>query len=324
MKLKFDWLIVLTVLFLLAVGFLVYHNINKKPSNQQDTLSGTIRVSGAWALYPMMVTWGQEFEKIHPNVKIEVSAGGAGKGVTDALSEMVDIGMVSREIKKEEIDQGAFFVPVVKDAVFVGVSKNNPALNELKQKGMTKQQFVELWINNTQLTWGDLTGSSSTDKVTVYTRSDSCGAADTWAKYLGGAQENLKGIGVYGDPGIAEAVNKDPSGIGYNNLNYAYDLKTGLPVEGLYVVAIDVNENGKIDPEEDVSTKAKAIKAINSKAYPSPPARDLYIITKDSFKGVTKEFVQWILTDGQGYVDSNGYIKLQDSKIKEALNKVQS
>lgn len=322
MKFKFGWLVVLTLIFVIAVGFLIYHNRNTNQNNQQDTLSGTIRVSGAWALYPMMVTWGQEFEKIHPNVKVEVSAGGAGKGVTDALSEMVDIGMVSREIKQEEIDKGAFYVPVVKDAVFVAVSNKNPSLNELKQKGMKKQQFIDLWINNTQISWGELTGSSSTERVNVYTRSDSCGAADTWAKYLGGAQENLKGIGVYGDPGIAEAVNKDSLGIGYNNLNYAYDLKTGLPVEGLYVVPIDVNENGKIDPEEDVSTKAKALKAINSGVYPSPPARDLYLITKDSFKGVTKEFVNWILTEGQKYVDSSGYIKLQDSKIKEALNKV--
>ena len=66
-----------------------------------------------------------------------------------------------------------------------------------------------------------------TDPIHVYTRSDAAGAPETWAKYLGKKQENLQGIGVYGDPGLLDAVVKDPLGIGYNNLNYAYDPKTG-------------------------------------------------------------------------------------------------
>ena len=79
-----------------------------------------------------------------------------------------------------------------------------------------------------------MAGIPSKDKISVYTRSDSCGAAETWAQYLGKKnQEDLKGVGVYGDPGLAEAVRKDLLGIGYNNLGFAYDFKAGLPLEGL-------------------------------------------------------------------------------------------
>ena len=111
-------------------------------------------------------------------------------------------------------------------------------------------------------------------------------------------------------------------GIGYNNLNYAYDFKTGLPLKGLSILPIDVNENGKVDPEEDLKTKTKAIQAVASGIYPSPPARDLYLMTKDGFKGVTKVFIQWILTDGQKYVDENGYIQLTKTQVNEALKKL--
>jgi len=275
-------------------------------------LQGTIRVSGAWALYPMMVGWGEEFRKIYPKVRIDISAGGAGKGAADALSGLVDIGMVSREINPEEVRQGAFYVPVVKDAVFPTLNEGNPVLSKgLAQKGVKKKTFVDLWIHGKDLTWGEVAGMTSKDKVRVYTRSDSCGAAETWAQYLERKkQEDLQGVGVYGDPGLAEAVRKDIFGIGYNNLNYAYDFKTGLPPKGLSIIPIDVNENGRVDPEEDLRTKTKAIQAVSSGHYPSPPARDLYLITKDGFKGVTKSFVLWILTDGQKYVDENGYIKL--------------
>ena len=137
------------------------------------------------------------------------------------------------------------------------INSGNPALKSgLAEKGIKKQSLLDLWIKGTVITWGQLAGISSRNKIRVYTRSDSCGAAETWAQYLGGKnQEDLKGVGVYGDPGLAEAVRKDVYRIGYNNLNYAYDFKTGLPLNGLFVIPIDVNENGRIDPGENLKTK---------------------------------------------------------------------
>ncbi|MDH7499121.1 MAG: substrate-binding domain-containing protein [candidate division NC10 bacterium] len=292
-------------------------------SGKQGEPKGTIRVSGAWALYPMMVKWGEEYSRLHPEIRIDVSAGGAGKGAADALAGMVDIGMVSREIKPEEIAQGGFFVPVVKDAVFPMVCEQNPVLSTLSRKGLKQSQFIDLWIRDKRLTWGDVTGTASREKVQVYTRSDSCGAAETWAKYLGGKhQEDLKGIGVYGDPGLAEAVRKDPLGIGYNNLNFAYDSKSGSPIAGLRVVPIDVNENGRVDAKELLDTKERAIQAVTSGAYPSPPARDLYLLGKGRFKDPTKSFVRWILTDGQRFVEEVGYIPLARRQLEGALERI--
>jgi phosphate transport system substrate-binding protein len=292
------------------------------PASQTTTggeLEGRIKVSGAWALYPMMVKWAEEFQAVHPKVRLDISAGGAGKGMADALASIVDIGMVSREISPAEIEQGAYFVPVVKDAVFPTMNATNPSWEALSAKGVQRQTLVDLWIDGKALTWGEIAGTDSTDLVNVYTRSDACGAAKTWAAYLGGEQEDLKNIAVYGDPGLAEAVRTDVLGVGFNNLNYAYDLNTGLPVKGLVVVPIDVNENGQVDPEEDLSTKDKALEAIMAGVYPSPPARDLYLVTQTEFKGLTAEFVRWILTDGQQYIGEVGYISLSEDQIEDAL-----
>jgi phosphate transport system substrate-binding protein len=287
-------------------------------------LEGTVRVSGAWALYPMMVKWGEEFRKVYPKVRVDISAGGAGKGVADALAGLVNVGMVSREITQEEMKQGAFYVPVVKDAVFPVMNDENQVFQKnFAGKGMKKQTFIDLWIKGRDLTWGEIAGIDLKHKVRVYTRSDSCGASETWAQYLGGKrQEDLQGIGVYGDPGLAEAVRKDSHGIGYNNLNYAFDFKTGLPPKGLRMVPIDLNENGKVDPEEDLTTKNRAVHAIASGIYPSPPARDLYLVTKDRFKDLPHQFIRWILTDGQNYVDETGYIRLTKSQIDSALKRI--
>lgn len=102
-----------------------------------------------------------------------------------------------------------------------------------------------------------------------------------WAKYLGGkAQEELKGIAVFGDPGLAEAVKNDPKAIGFNNVNYVFDITTGQKYPGMEVTPIDLNENGKIDPEENFYNNLdEIIKAIGDGRYPSPPARNLYLVS---------------------------------------------
>ena len=175
-----------------------------------------IAISGAFALYPLMNVWAEEYRKEHPGVVIDVSAGGAGKGAADTLAGMVDIGMVSREAQPDELSKGGVFIPVAKDAVVATISSANPVAKQLAKKGLKKEQFKRLWINGETMTWGGLAGGGSKDAVRAYTRSDSCGAAESWAKYIGGKQEDLKGTGVFGDPGLLEAVRRDPMGIGYN------------------------------------------------------------------------------------------------------------
>lgn len=291
---------------------------------QGGELKGTITASGAFALYPMMVKWGEEYQKLHPGVQFDISAGGAGKGMTDALGGQVDIGMVSRSIKPEEEKQGAYWVSVVKDAVFPGVNEKNPVLQDLLSQGVSHDKFVDVFITGKIKTWGELVGRPEIkDEIHVYTRSDACGAADAWAKYLGKVQEDLKGIGVFGDPGIAEAVAKDPLGIGYNNLSYAYDAASGKPVAGLTILPLDADGNGKATTDEVMDTKAKAMQAVASNKYPSPPARALNVVTKGKPSGLLQDFILWTLTDGQKFVDSAGYVVLPQDLLNEGMQKTQ-
>ena len=101
----------------------------------QTNTSGQISISGAFALYPMVVKWADEYKKIKPGIRFDISAGGAGKGISDALNGMVEIGMVSREIYPEELKKGAFPVAVTKDAVVAIVNEGNPAINDIISKG---------------------------------------------------------------------------------------------------------------------------------------------------------------------------------------------
>jgi phosphate transport system substrate-binding protein len=295
-----------------------------EPAADESGLEGTLTISGAWALYPLMVRWGEEFQKLHPDVRFDISAGGAGKGMADALANAVDIGMVSREIYAEEEAKGAFWVGVTKDAVFLALNEANPVWDDIQQKGISRDVLVGLYITGEITTWGQVVGRPEvTDAVHVFTRSDACGAAATWAEYLGGTQEDLQGVAVYGDPGLLDAVIKDPLGIGYNNLNYAFDTDTGIPVAGAQVAPLDVNGDSEVGPEEQYNTKEQAVAAVASGAYPSPPARALNLVTQGKPSGLARAFLIWILTDGQRYVDEAGYIALPQDKLDEALGKLE-
>jgi phosphate transport system substrate-binding protein len=316
--------IILISMGALLVLSMILSACGKAPEVQEGTdLEGTITISGAFALYPMMQRWAEEFQKIHPGVEFDISAGGAGKGMTDTLAGAVDIGMISRSITPEEEAKGAFWVAVTKDAVFPVVNAKNPVLQDLLDQGVTRDIFEQIYITGEITNWGQVVGKPEvTEAINVYTRSDAAGAPDIWAKYLGKKQEDLKGLGVFGDPGLLDAVIKDPRGIGFNNLNYAFDNASGLPVAGAVVVPIDVNENGKADPEEVLDTKAKADEAVKNGTYPSPPARLENLATKGKPGPLAMEFIKWILTDGQQYVGEAGYVQLTPEQLQESLNKL--
>lgn len=297
---------------------------DKSVVNADGTIKGTISISGAFALYPMTVLWAEEFRKLHPEVRIDISAGGAGKGMTDALSQMVDLGMFSREVTPEEIAKGAWFIAVAKDAVVATYNPQNASANLIREKGISKDMFKKIYLEESVKTWGELYNNSDKTRLNAYTRSDACGAAEMWGKYLDSNQESLKGIGVFGDPGIADAVKNDKTGMGYNNVNYAFDMNSRKPYDGLAVIPIDLNNDGVITKEENFyGTLDKMMDAIAQGVYPSPPARDLYFVSKGKPKNLAvMAFLEWIVTDGQKFVHNAGYVNLTEEKVKKQLQKL--
>jgi phosphate transport system substrate-binding protein len=289
-----------------------------------DELNGTVAISGAFALYPMMTVWTEEFSKLHPNVQFDVQGGGAGKGMTDVLSGAVDIGMISREIKPEETAKGAYWVAVTKDAVFPLISAKNSYASEILAKGITKAMFAKIFVTGEIKTWGEVIGKPEiTDEIHVYTRSDAGGAGEMWAKFAGGkVQDDIKGIGVNGEPALVDTVIKDALGIGYSNLNSVFDVRGGTLVPDALVPPIDVNDNGQSDANELYTTPADAIKAVADGIYPSPPARFENLATKGKPTGVTLAFITWILTDGQQFLSQAGYVPLTPAQQAESLDKL--
>jgi len=301
--------------------------LSQTPAGDQTSGQSSIVVDGAFALYPLMVTWAQEYESINPNVNIQVSAGGAGKGMSDVLAGLVDIGMVSRSATQIEINSGAYPIRVARAGAVAIVNANNPVLAGLLANGLSRPTLQGIFIYGNVTTWGQATNNplSPVNKIDVYTRSDSSGLADTWAKFLGKTQDDLLGIGVYGDPGMIQAIQSDPIGIGYANLAFAYDNSTGKQVSGIAVVPIDFNNNGRIDANGNFYGNLTSVdNAIATGAFPTPPAMDLFLVTKGKPTDATLAFIVWILTAGQQYVPRTGLVALPSPALSQELSQLQN
>jgi phosphate transport system substrate-binding protein len=255
----------------------------------------TVTMSGAFALYPLAVRWKEEYTRLHPEVRIEVAAG------------------------------GAVIFPVAKDAVVPVMNSANSSAAVLRRRGLTRGECAAIWLGRKKLQWRDLSGCTDPGPVNVYTRADACGAGEVWALFLGGkAQDVLGGVQVAGDPGLAEAVAKDLRGLGFNNINFAYDPETLRPVEGLEVVKIDFNGNGRIDRDEDFyTTRTYLVNAIRDGRFPSPPARRLYFVTKGApARSAVREFLTWTLTGGTRFIDECGYIEIAAEEREACLDRL--
>lgn len=316
-------LVIFTITIVVMIGIISCCGCTGKSEN-------TIKISGAYSLYPMMVVWAQEYQKLHPDIKIDVTSGGAGKGMADALAGSVDLGMVSRDVTPAEADQGIIAVAVVKDAVLATINTANPVLDKILENGLTKQQLREIFINYSIPTWGQLVNdTTNTDPIKAFSRSDPCGAAETWAKYLGDyTQDDFPAIEeitkVKGDDSMSKSIAGDPLGIGYSNVNYIYSNTTNRPKEGIMVIPLDLNENGTIDPEENFyENRDDVVNAEINDVLPSPPARLVYLVTLNDFTGITKDFVAWILGDGQQYTFSNGYGPVPSDILDDQLQIVE-
>lgn len=297
----------------------------KEVYDEKNGYTGNISISGAFALYPIVVLWSEDFKKEHPNVRFNISAGGAGKGISDVLSNMVDIGLVSRDLHKQELVRGAYPIHVAKDAVVGSFNSNHPNYTLIKARGLTQEELEGIFVHRKYKLWSDIDARFVNKPIEVYVRSDAAGAAETWAKFLGVHQEGLKGVGIFGDPGLVQAIKDKPLSIGFSNINFVYDLKTKQTVENIGILPLDLNGDGRIDEEENFYDHIDSLtNAVATNRYPSPPSRDLtFVIHSNKKTKLLTAFIKFVLEkEQQGYLLENGYVPLNDEIKNNELNKL--
>ena len=288
-------------------------NTQEQPSGEQISpgtynLSGKIKLSGAFALSPLARSLADGYSALNPGVTFEIEATGTGAGLDASSNGAIHIAMVSRPLTDEERAEGLFAVPVAKDAVVLIANRANPYLSTLLERGIDPKTLSTLFTGENEMTWGELMGTTTSEKVKLYTRADVSGAADLWAAFLFKNREDLKGLPVVGDSGMIDRVQGDKFAMGYCNLTYAYDKVSRERVEGIQVVPIDLDYDRKIsNSDQPYETLDKIHRAIYLGLYPHELCRKLCFVTKGKPEDkLVLDFLQWSLTEGQEFVKPSG------------------
>jgi phosphate transport system substrate-binding protein len=295
----------------------------KLPGNYN--LTGKISISGAFALSPLARALADGYAAKNPGVEFEIETTGTGAGIDAFSNGAIHLAMVSRPLTDEERAKGFFPVPVAKDAVVLIVNRGNPWLQAILEKGLDPKILAQLFIGENPMTWGELLGTSSGEKVNVFTRGDVSGAASLWASFLFGTQDDLNGTKVVGDAEMVQKIQADKFAIGYCNLNYAYDNVTRERKENIQVVPIDLDYDRKISSaNQPYETLEKIHRSIYLGLYPHALCRKLCLVSDGRpTDPLLLDFLRWTLTEGQAVVSPTGYCEFNNAEKKVALEILQ-
>lgn len=101
-------------------------------------LSGDISVAGSSSVTPVMEKLAEGYQKLNPNVNIEVQQSDSTTGITSAQEGACDIGMASRELSEDET--GVVAKAIALDGIAVVVNNSN-SLSDLTSD-QVKQIFT--------------------------------------------------------------------------------------------------------------------------------------------------------------------------------------
>ena len=300
-----------------------YGNETAPPGS--SNLTGKITISGAHALSPLANAFADAYRLQNPGVEFEIKTTGTGAGLDAVTNGTIKLAMVSRPLTDEERAEGFFPVPVAKDAVVLIMNRNNPLLQTVLEQGIDPRTLALAYTGEKEMTWGEMLGTSASEKVNFYTRGDVSGAADLMAKMLYTTPDELKGTKVIGDVEMVAKVQNDVYAIGFCNLVYAYDNVTRERKEGIQVVPLDLDYNRKISStDQPYEVLEKIHRAIYLGLYPHSLCRKLCLVSYGRpTDPLLLDFLRWTLTEGQKVVSPTGYCEFNNAEKKVALEIIQ-
>ncbi len=89
-------------------------------------LSGTVKITGSSSVAPIIEKLKEAYNKINPNAVIEIQQSDSTNGVSSTIDGICDIGMISRQLSKQELSKGISSTVIALDAIAVIVNKENP------------------------------------------------------------------------------------------------------------------------------------------------------------------------------------------------------
>jgi phosphate transport system substrate-binding protein len=283
-------------------------------------ISGNLSSIGSDTMNNLLTLWLEGFKKYYPNVNIQVEGKGSSTAPPALIAGTAQLGPMSRDMKKEEID--AFEkkigykpteIRVAIDALAVYVNKDNPI------EGLTLQKVDAIFSKTRRggfksdiSTWGDLglTDDWSNRPISLYGRNSASGTYGYFkehALFKGDFKDKVKE--QPGSASVVQGITEDRFGIGYSGIGY----KTS-GVKALSIALSDKDEFYRPNYENCLNKK-----------YPLARTLNIYInqAPNKPLDPLLKEFLKFVLSyQGQEVVVKDGYLPLNKELVDRELKKL--
>lgn len=303
----------------------------------------TVSIVGAGStfVYPVMTRWEQGFTQAHPNVHINYQSIGSGGGVQQVKAGTVDFGASDYSLTDAQLAAMKPMIQFPESAGPVCMTYNLPELKEpLKLSADVISGIYLGKITN----WSDKAIAADNpgvklpkEAIVVVHRSDGSGTTAAFTTYLSAVSAEWKtkvgaggsvswpvGLGGKGNEGVTGQVKQSPGAFGYVELAYA--LENNLPLAqvknqaGNYITPSLDSTTAAISAftaelDKDPRTPIVNAPASAPNAYPISTLTFL-IVPKDGpdkdKRQALKQFLQYIVTDGQAAAHDLNYAPLPD------------
>ncbi|MGH9703975.1 MAG: phosphate ABC transporter substrate-binding protein PstS [Candidatus Acidiferrales bacterium] len=345
---------IVAVSTLLALCVLILFLVASPAPAAPDAGTVLLNAAGATFPYPMYSKWFDDYHKLHPNIQINYASIGSGGGIRQVLAGTVDFGASDGPMTDEQLAQAK--IPVLHFPTVMGAdvpSYNIPGVSA--ELNFTPEALAGIYLGKITK-WNDPAIANSNpgislpaNDIVVVHRSDGSGTTYIWVDYLSkvspewsskvgkGTSVNWPvGLGGKGNEGVSGLIKQTPNSIGYIELIYA--IQTKMPYGK---VRNSAGKFVKADLAGVTAAAAGAAKAMpddfrvsitnapGPAAYPISSFTWLLIPEKigDATKRDTiKQFLKWMLTDGQNACESLSYARLPKTVIdkeNKAIAKIQ-
>jgi phosphate transport system substrate-binding protein len=350
MKLKTSITSLALVAVLVVLGVCALVDSPKAAPAPTPTPALLLNAAGATFPYPIYSKWFTEYNRLHPDIQINYNSIGSGGGIRQLQAGTVDFGASDAPMTDKQISANK--VPVLHFPTVLGAVVPTYNLEGVTQElKFTGEVLADIFMGKITK-WNDpaLAGINKgvnlpdTDIVVVH-RSDGSGTSFVWTDYLSKVSKEWDtkvghntsvnwpvGLGGKGNEGVAGLVKQTPGAIGYVELVYAVQNKLAYGLvrnsSGAFekadlagVTAAAASESKKIPADFRVSITDPSGK----KAYPICSFTYLLIPSKIDDpvkKDAIKDFLHWMLTEGQNDAEGLTYARLPNEVIKRELKAI--
>lgn len=272
----------------------------------------TVAVSAETELLPLVKGWQEEYRKNNPEFEIRLT-----EGATDSHSGMrlswSDAAAGQRPGQEIVID-------VAQYALLPVVHVQNPLFEKELRKGIRKNQLKELFFNY-QETEEETPQKKAESGYEIYAPVPGSAIAEAYAGFFGISSNELKGMYVAGSNiDRLSAMLLDTAGISFYPLPVVFDPETQKPVEGIKILPVDLNGNGKLDKNELIYDDPGRINEyLENTGNASIPALRISLTFNAELLEYPEmeKFIDWIRNDGRKINALLGYTNIDPAKPDE-------